>query len=107
MNNKRDHFRLEYPKDERPVFVVDRKSYEICDVSEHGLKFQLRDGFKPMTKTRIKGVIHFGEGRTCAVEGVVLRMVDAQKQCVVKLTTGVPLPMMMEEQRRLIRKYKR
>ena len=106
-SNKRHHFRLEYPLSDRPEVLIDGEKHTVVDISEKGMRFALTPKFRGALKSAIKGVITFEDGKQVEVSGTVLRITDDKAHCVVLLTHGVPLAKMMEEQRFLIRKYKR
>ncbi len=106
MTNQRDFYRLEYPAADRPRLLVDKMEFEVLDISEKGCKFLLPKDIRPAEKMRVFGKLRFHDGRTCPIEGFVLRVFADKNTCILELTVGVPLPIMMEEQRRLINKYK-
>lgn len=106
MSNQRAHYRLDYPHADRPMLVIETRQCPVLDLSEKGCKFLLPKGFRPAPKTRFRGTIHFKSGKTCEIDGHVLRVLPEAETCVLILTVGVPLTLMMEEQRLLIKKYK-
>ncbi len=108
MSNNRDFFRLEYPAADRPTIVVSGMTYEVLDLSEEGVKFAVPSSFKPNPALKIRGTITFKDGKSVDVVGTVLRILERKdkNQCVLTLTSGVPLPKMMEEQRYLLKKYR-
>ena len=103
--NKRRHFRIDYPKPDRPTLIFDNLKLEILDLAEKGVKFACEGKFKPKPGHPILGKIKFKDGKECAVAGIVLRFDSTRDLCVVTLTKGVPYPKMMEEQLVIIRKY--
>lgn len=106
MSNQRDHFRLNYPKPDRPQVLIAGHKYEVIDLSERGLKFLRSKTFQLTTDAAINATIYFHDGKSCAVRGKVLRVTENTEECVLILSDGVPLPKMMEEQRYLLQKYK-
>jgi hypothetical protein len=105
-NQKRDHYRLEYPVADRPRVLIHGRQYEVVDVSEQGLKFRCDNSIKPEKDSPFRGVVFFNDGKNFPVSGTVLRYDPSSDQCVVLLTKGIPLAKMIEEQLLLIRKYK-
>ena len=105
-NQKRDHYRLEYPVNDRPSVLVNGLQYEVIDASEQGLKFRCNNTIKPPGKSPFKGTVFFKDGKSFDVSGTVLRYDPDNDHCVVLLTKGIPLAKMIEEQLLLIRKYK-
>lgn len=102
--NQRTHFRLEYPKPDRPTILIDGSTFEILDLSEQGCRFAVKSIFVS-AKQAIRGTVRFKDGKTCDVVGHILRSTD--DSCVLVLNKGVPLAKMHEEQRIMIRKYQR
>jgi hypothetical protein len=51
----------------------------------------------------LAGLVHFRDGETVSIEGVVLRVDETE--VVVKLSSGLSLKRMLDEQRRLREKY--
>lgn len=105
MQNQREHFRLEYPPMERPLVLIDGKAYEILNLSEGGIKFACGSDYKP-ANSKFRAMVKFRDGKTCNIAGVILRLEHEHGTCVVRLSHGIPLPKMMEEQRLLIQKMK-
>lgn len=106
MSNQRGHFRLEYPKPDRPAFKIGKDSYEVLDLSEKGVKFACDGKYKPKEGGPIAGRVVFKDGKHCDVAGTILRYLKDKDQCVVVLDKGIPYPKMMEEQLHILRKYK-
>jgi hypothetical protein len=106
MTNQRDHFRVEYPKPDRPTIKIDKHSYEVIDLSEKGVKFDCGKTFRPQQNAPLAGTIVFQDKKTCDVVGTVLRYLADKNQCVAILSQGIPLTKMMEEHRMLLKKYK-
>ncbi len=67
-----------------------------------GLKVLITKGYAPKVDDYVRGVIQLAASRTVDVEGVVLRLISDPASCVIRLDYGVPLSVVMEEQRRLI-----
>ncbi len=101
---RRDHFRIVYPKEDRPRFTAMGLHYAVMDVAEQGMKFR-SEGVVPWHDgDPIRGRLAFHDDGFVDVEGTVLRRVAGT--VVVVLTKGVPLTRIMDEQRWLIRKHK-
>lgn len=105
-DNRRGHFRLEYPAPERPTVVFSTgEAFYVLDLSESGMRFDCTSGLGIKPGTPVVGQIKFADGATCAFKGRILRYSNDRTTCVMMLTHGVPLARMMEEHRRVIRKY--
>lgn len=105
-NQKRDHYRLEYPVNDRPTVLISGLRYEVIDASEQGLKFRCNNTITPEKNSLFRGTVFFQDGKNYEVSGTVLRYDPESDHCVVLLTKGIPLAKMIEEQLLLIRKYK-
>jgi len=103
---KRNYFRLQYFKPDRPIITITGKSFDVVDLSEKGIKFELPRGFKPRENARIGGTVTFPDKTKFEIIGTILRVNATTKECVLVLEEGIPLAKMLEEQRRLIQKYK-
>jgi len=105
-NQKRGHYRLEYPVSDRPSVLINGVQYEVIDVSEKGLKFKCNNTITPDKDAPFKGTVFFKDKKNFDVAGSILRFDAENDYCVVILTKGIPLAKMIEEQLILIRKYK-
>lgn len=103
--NKRDHFRVIYPETERPRFWVGPKPFEVLDISEKGLSFAVDLQNPVVSRQVVSGVVVFSSGVRVDVAGKVARIDHARGLCALKLDEGVPLMIMIEEQRMLRQKY--
>ncbi len=102
--DQRQHYRIRYPLQERPAFECMGKKYMILDVSEKGLAFRIEEK-DPITKatSELKGRIAFKSGDVVNIAGKILRHAD--NTVILIMQTGIPLAVMMKEQRFLIQKY--
>jgi hypothetical protein len=103
--NKRDHFRVVYPETERPRFWVGPKAFEVLDISEKGLSFAVDLQNPIVARQALSGVVVFSSGVRVEVSGKVARIDHVRELCALKLEEGVPLMIMIEEQRMLRQKY--
>ncbi len=108
MTNQRKFFRLDYPPIDRPRLEVKpyKKHFLVLDLSEEGMRFQYQGDFDMEEGELIKGRVHFSSGKNCEIEGKILRLYPDKKWCALILTKGIPLSLMMEENRLLIARYK-
>lgn len=102
---KRKHFRLEYPKTDRPILAFDKFKFEILDLAEKGIRFACDKKFVPKASQPIIGKVHFKDGKVVPVSGTVIRFDIDKDACVLQLTQGIPYAKMMEEQLTILRKY--
>ncbi len=105
MDNSRNYYRVEYPSGDRPSFECAGRSYEVIDVSEMGLRLAVSADDPWVENETVVGTVTFRDNATCKVSGSVLRKTD--DGIAIVLTEGVPLPRVLEEQRYLIKRYRR
>ena len=104
MSQQRKHFRVEYPKDDRPSFQTKKSQYTIVNLSEKGLLILSDSSGTPLAVGKtMRGDVVFSDAETVGVEGKVLRDIDGS--VAVVLTSGIPLTKIMTEQRYLINRY--
>ncbi len=107
IDQKRQHFRLEFPADERPALQLASMTLEVLDISEGGCSVHCdQASFNRLSRpgTRVRGVLKLVTGEKIDVEGEVLRTAPNLK-LALKFSKGVPLPVMMAEHRRILQKY--
>ena len=72
-DSRRSHFRVVYPIEERPTFNVGRFFHEVVDLSEKGLRYEVRDRRVPTVGTKVSGTLAFKRGHELTINGEVLR----------------------------------
>jgi hypothetical protein len=104
--NRRQSYRVAYPKQLRPVVLIDKSGgpimrqleFPVVDLSEQGICF-LDDGSLGSTK-EIEGVIRFHGGQLHQIAG---RIVRGTENCVcIQLHGGLPWKTVLQEQQNLI-----
>ncbi|MDB5306806.1 MAG: hypothetical protein JWO38_1008 [Gemmataceae bacterium] len=99
---RRAFYRLRYPEAERPTVQVDDRGYEVAELSEAGVRVLLA-GQWVGPGAPFRGFLRFRDGVVVLVSGEWLR--TEGDEGVARLTTGVSLRRMLDEQRRLLRLY--
>jgi hypothetical protein len=102
-HQKRNYYRLKYPKSERPTVWFRGCTYEVSEISEGGVRIMLAKGCAVRLHQTFAGVLRFKDGDTTPVVGVVLRWEG--DEMVVKLSQGISLKRMIAEQSRIRKKY--
>ncbi len=75
MENKRESYRNEYPPSARPKLRIDKKSYEVLDISEEGVRFCYNEPIKDIkVGDKIKGEIMFKNNQSINLEGKVIAL---------------------------------
>src|SRR5581483_2837076 len=98
---RRGFYRLPYPPAERPTLWVGNGRYEVVELSETGARVLVGAGL-PQSGP-VAGSVQFGDGELVPIEGTVLRVEGSQ--AVLRLSVGVSLRRMLDERRRLLRRY--
>jgi hypothetical protein len=99
LENRRRHFRLEYPPGQRPVFNVRKYRFDVVDISQSGLRF-VNDQEARFGKW-LNGVIVFPDGESIEKEA---RVVWNYKNVYgIEFLTRIPFKIMLEQQKKLIK----
>jgi hypothetical protein len=102
----RSYFRLEYPKEARPLIAIGDGKFSVINLSEKGVKFSFdakRSTFVLDTGNAVDATIIFQDRGRTQVTGKILR-IDSDA-VVLELSEGVPLQRIMTEQRLLLNKF--
>lgn len=100
----REHYRVAYPTSLRPKLLVQGHTFDVVDISERGIRFRLEKAEEPSPGFEVQGTVRFRRGETITVRGIVLRVV--QGEVAARLEEGVPLRVIMEEQRYLLDRHR-
>ncbi|MEO8636745.1 MAG: PilZ domain-containing protein [Gemmatimonadales bacterium] len=100
----REHYRVAYPTVARPKLLIQGHTFEVVDVSERGIRFRLGDAAPPALGVELEGTVRFKRGETIDVRGTVLRFDGGEVSA--RLDQGVPLRLIMEEQRFLLQRHR-
>ncbi|MSP19269.1 MAG: PilZ domain-containing protein [Bdellovibrionales bacterium] len=101
--NRRDHFRIEYPRNSGPSLLTLGHTIPILNVSERGIKLLLSTG--PLTRhykvgSKLAGFITFQTGERVFVSGSVIW--TTPESLSLKLSIRISYQLILSEQRRLI-----
>jgi PilZ domain-containing protein len=100
---EREHYRIQYPTAARPSIVIDGQAHEVIDLSERGVRFRAGDTTITVGD-ELSGRLRFRQGEPIDVKGTVLRIVA--REIAVRLEVGVPLKVIIEEQRYLRERHR-
>ena len=100
MRGRRSHPRIRYPEGDRPRLRIGDRIYEVVDLSEMGMCFNLHSveawtGADPS----VRGALSFGDGGEVTVVGRVVRI--SPERVAVTLSKGVPLTRILAERSRI------
>lgn len=105
--NKRKHFRLEFPRAERPRLVTGEFELTVLEVSEGGCSVEVADedlASFPKAGIKISGDMVFSDGDRLAIEGSVLRLSHGNR-LAIRFSKGLTFAKMMAEHRRILAKH--
>ena len=92
---KRGFFRVKYPAVDRPKLTIAQEEFDIVDISEKGIKFDL--------KKTVHATITFHDGESLTIEGKFLRSQD--NEIVIQPLEDISFERINKEQRYLNKKY--
>jgi len=98
--NFREFFRIVYPWDERPRFVLRSQICEVLDCSERGLRFRVESPGALAVGSEISGRLRLNRGPEVVVAGVVVRVGDGEIALSLQ-EPGVSFHLILKEQIRL------
>ncbi len=100
---RRAHYRLHYPLQDRPLLHLGERRFAVTEISEGGLRVR-NEQTPPLSAGQdISGVLEFAAGESDTVEGRVARLVG--DEAVLALGRGISFRRMVAEQIRLHHKY--
>ncbi|WP_117234805.1 PilZ domain-containing protein [Vibrio maerlii] len=100
---KRQYYRLKYPRQARPVVRFADELFHVSEVSEKGIRVVMNRLTALYKGLSMKGTINFHDETNIDVEGAVLRLED--EEFVVYLNQGLTFKQMVEEQRHVRQNY--
>ena len=100
----REFYRLQYPPEAAPRFIDGGVIHRVVDLGEGGFRYAPSDGQGPVAGSEVKGILEFPEDDPVEVRGTVVR-IQAGEVAVHCAPRGIPLAVVLREQRRLRRRY--
>ncbi|USH05239.1 hypothetical protein K6Q96_18660 [Grimontia kaedaensis] len=101
----RNFFRLRYNEPEMPSFLWDGETFAVSEISEQGIRIEVKKDTQIVDGEVIAGIIQFEDGGEIEIQGKPLRR--EEDELVIKLHHGVELKIMNKEQIRIRKKYSR
>jgi len=105
---QRQHFRIDYPINDRASVHFGKKKYPILDISQKGIKFLIEGQDTPdawEVSKAYKGTVHFLIGKQQNINGKVIRVTE--QDTTLHLDEAIPLGVMNEEHRHIIKTFNR
>ncbi|EPE37879.1 hypothetical protein CF66_2061 [Candidatus Photodesmus katoptron] len=108
LTQKRQYYRLKYPRKARPAFRIKGKYYYANELSEKGIRIAVTvttDGYKLFYRgLRMNGLLKLNyKDNQNYIEGLIIR-IDKQ-ELILRLTKGVNFRDILNEQRYIHNKY--
>jgi hypothetical protein len=95
--NRRDFYRIPYPAEDRPRFVVGDSICEVLDCSERGLRYRPSIPETPALRDVVTGRLRFLRGEEIHLRGEVVR-VKGGEVAVHLVDAGIPFGTILQEQ---------
>jgi hypothetical protein len=96
---EREHYRVVYPDGVGPTFVGPEFAREVIDLSESGLRYHAARGETRAVGDEVDGTVRLRRAGELRVLGTVVRVTG--REVALKLLAGVPLRVVLDEQRYL------
>ncbi|KLN64822.1 MULTISPECIES: PilZ domain-containing protein [Vibrio] len=100
---KRQFYRLRYPKRARPFVRLGEDLFQVTEVSEGGIRMVVSNANNMYRGLEIKGMLNLNDQSRVEIEGAVLRF--DRDEVVVQLRKGPTFKIMVDEQRKIRNKY--
>ncbi len=103
VEQKREYFRVEFPRSYSPSLEFDADTYEIQDVSEYGIRFRVSGDNPFMNDELVVANIIFPDNEKYELSGQIVRIDNGYVS--MQLASPLPLSKIREEHLHLIHKY--
>jgi len=100
---KRQFYRLRYPKRARPFVRLGEDLFQVTEVSEGGIRMVVSNANNMYRGLEVKGMLNLNDQSRVEIEGAVLRF--DRDEVVVQLRKGPTFKIMVDEQRKIRNKY--
>jgi hypothetical protein len=95
--NRRDFYRIPYPPEDRPRFVLGDSIGEVLDCSERGLRFRSCSPEPPSVGQRVAGRLRFQRGEELFLTGCIVR-IEEDEIAIHFEEAGIPFGTILQEQ---------
>ncbi|MGF1696187.1 PilZ domain-containing protein [Vibrio kyushuensis] len=100
---KRQYYRLKYPKRAMPVMRIQDELYRVSEVSEKGIRFVIDKPDSIHHGLDMSGVLNLHDDSQISIQGAVLRL--DKNEVIILLSKGPSFKDMVQEQRHIRQKY--
>lgn len=97
--SEREHYRIVYAAGTGPTFAGGGLERDVIDLCETGLRYYTAPGETRAVGDEVDGIVRLRRGGELRVLGTVTRV--AGREVALKLLAGVPLRVVLDEQRYL------
>jgi hypothetical protein len=104
-SEKRAHYRVKYPIKGGSRFIFNGHQYEIIEISPNGLKFNQKGEFKIRVGLKINARVELKNGYSGDLTVKVMRM--DKESVAIKLETGIPPKVIIDEERYILEHNKK
>ncbi len=103
---KRENYRLQFPRAERPLLVIGEHHYEVVDCSVQGLRCIVND-WQPQLSLgdQIDGLVRFRDRAQTPVRGLVVRIQEGEIALYMP-ESEIPFTVLRGEERYLLAHYR-
>ena len=102
-DQKRESFRVEYPRSYYPTITINKQKFDIIDASEIGIKFYIKDNTSLVLGREYTSIIRFPDNEQFKLTARVIR-IDSEF-ISLKLITPLPLRKIRAEHLYLIQNF--
>jgi len=100
---KRESFRVEYPRSYFPTINIGNKTFDIFDASEFGIKFYNKENTPYNLGEKIAGIVTFADNDQFNLKAKVIRIEELFIS--IELLTPLPLSKIRAEHLYLMQKF--
>lgn len=103
---KREYYRLRFPRAERPLLAIDQQDCEVVDCSARGLRYILTRLPSPAPGDWVEGLLRFRRHPHTPVRGLVVRSQNGEIALHLP-DEEIPFAILRGEERYLLAHYRR
>ena len=103
MVQKRQYYRLRYPRRAMPIIRIDDELYHVSEISEKGIRIVMNKTTSLYRGLTLKGTLSLGLDYKIKVKGHILRF--DKNEVILQLTVGPSFKDMVEQQRYIRNRY--
>ena len=103
---KREYYRLQFPRTERPLLVIGERHYEVLDCSVRGLRCIVNEWQPPLpVGEQVEGLMQFHGRAQTPIRGLVIR-IQHNEIALYLPGSEIPFSLLRKEERYLTAHYR-